>query len=81
VVRHFPPRAYAIVTGAVALTMLAARVASSSSTSGSGGFQYHGTAGAGRRLAGAQPRHGAHPQRGGNAQHESAISDVDYMDL
>jgi peptide/nickel transport system substrate-binding protein len=77
VVRHFRPRAFAIVTGAVALTMLAA-ACSSSSTSGNGsgstGQQGQLTAG----WQGLNPGTGA-PQRGGTLN-MVGISDVDYMD-
>jgi peptide/nickel transport system substrate-binding protein len=76
VVRHFRPRAFAIVTGAVALTMLAA-ACSSSSTSGSGS----NTTGPQQLTAGWQglnPGTGA-PQRGGTLN-MVGISDVDYMD-
>ena len=75
-VRHFRPRAFAIVTGAVALTMLAA-ACSSSSTSGSGS----NTTGPQQLTAGWQglnPGTGA-PQRGGTLN-MIGISDVDYMD-
>jgi peptide/nickel transport system substrate-binding protein len=76
VVRHFPPRAYAIVTGAVALTMLAA-ACSSSSTSGNGGGntqQNQLTAG----WQGLNPGSGA-PQSGGTLN-MVGVSDVNYMD-
>ena len=75
-VRHFRTRAFAIVTGAVALTMLAA-ACSSSSTSGSGS----NTTGPQQLTAGWQglnPGTGA-PQRGGTLN-MVGISDVDYMD-
>ena len=75
-VRHFRPRAFAIVTGAVALTMMGA-ACSSSSTSGSGS----NTTGPQALAAGFQavnPGSGA-PQRGGTLN-EIGVSDVDYMD-
>ena len=76
-VRQFRPRAFAIVTGAVALTMLAA-ACSSSSTSGSR-FQYHGTAAAlAAGWQGLNPGTGA-PQRGGTLN-MVGVSDVNYMD-
>jgi peptide/nickel transport system substrate-binding protein len=76
VVRQFRPRAFAIVTGAVALTMLAA-ACSSSSTSGNGGGntqQNSLTAG----FQGLNPGTGA-PQRGGTLN-MVGVSDVNYMD-
>jgi peptide/nickel transport system substrate-binding protein len=76
VVRHFRPRAFAIVTGAVALTMLAA-ACSSSSTSGSGS----NTTGPQQLTAGWQgvnPGTGA-PQSGGTLN-MVGVSDVNYMD-
>ena len=75
-VRHFRPRAFAIVTGAVALTMMGA-ACSSSSTSGSGS----NTTGPQALTAGFQavnPGSGA-PQRGGTLN-QVGVSDVDYMD-
>ena len=75
-VRHFRPRAFAIVTGAVALTMMGA-ACSSSSTSGSGS----NTTGPQALAAGYQavnPGSGA-PQRGGTLN-EIGVSDVTYMD-
>ena len=75
-VRHFRPRAFAIVTGAVALTMMGA-ACSSSSTSGSGS----NTTGPQAVAAGYQavnPGSGA-PQRGGTLN-EIGVSDVTYMD-
>jgi peptide/nickel transport system substrate-binding protein len=78
VVRHFRPRAFAIVTGAVALTMLAA-ACSSSSTSGNGGSpggQQQGQLKAG--FQGLNPGTGA-PQRGGTLN-MIGVSDVDYLD-
>ena len=75
-VRHFRPRAFAIVTGAVALTMMGA-ACSSSSTSGSGS----NTTGPQALAAGFQavnPGSGA-PQRGGTLN-EIGVSDVTYMD-
>jgi len=77
VVRHFRPRAFAIVTGAVALTMLAA-ACSTSSSSGNGGGS---TGQQGQLKAGFQglnPGTGA-PQRGGTLN-MVGISDVDYLD-
>jgi len=76
VVRHFRPRAFAIVTGAVALTMIGA-ACSSSSTSGSGS----NTTGPHAVAAGYQavnPGSGS-PQRGGTLN-EIGVSDVTYMD-
>ena len=75
-VRQFRPRAFAIVTGAVALTMLAA-ACSSSSTSGSGS----NTTGPQQAVAGWQglnPGTGA-PQRGGTLN-MVGVSDVQFMD-
>ena len=75
-VRHFRPRAYAAVVGAVALTMLAA-ACSSSSTSGSGSS----STGPQALTAGFQalnPGSGA-PQRGGTLN-MIGVSDVNYMD-
>ena len=74
-VRHFRPRAYAIVTGAVALTMLAA-ACSSSSTSGNGGTGQQGQLTAGWQ--GLNPGTGA-PQSGGTLN-MVGVSDVNYMD-
>src|SRR2546429_3970994 len=77
VVRQFRPRAFAIVTGAVALTMLAA-ACSSSSTSGNGSGN---TGQQGQLKAGFQalnPGTGA-PQTGGTLNMVGA-SDVNYMD-
>ena len=76
-VRQFRPRAYAIVTGAVALTMLAA-ACSSSSTSGSGGSNTTGPQALTAGFQGLNPGTGA-PQRGGTLN-MVGISDVDYMD-
>ena len=76
-VRHFRPRAFAIVTGAVALTMLAA-ACSSSSTSGSGGSNTTGPQQLTAGWQGLNPGTGA-PQRGGTLN-MVGISDVDYMD-
>ena len=76
-VRQFRPRAYAIVTGAVALTMLAA-ACSSSSTSGSGGSNTTGPQALAAGFQGLNPGTGA-PQRGGTLN-MVGISDVDYMD-
>ena len=74
-VRHFRPRAFAIVTGAVALTMLAA-ACSSSSTSGSGSNTRTAALTAG--FQGLNPGTGA-PQRGGTLN-MVGVSDVNYMD-
>jgi peptide/nickel transport system substrate-binding protein len=76
VVKHFRPRAYGALAGAVALAMLAA-ACSSSSTTGAGGAP----GGAQALTAGFQglnPGTGA-PQRGGTLN-MVGISDVNYMD-
>ena len=76
-VRQFRPQAFAIVTGAVALTMLAA-ACSSSSTSGSGGSNTTGPQALAAGFQALNPGAGA-PQRGGTLN-MIGISDVDYMD-
>ena len=75
--RHFRTRAYAAVTGAVALTMLAAACSNSSSSgNGSGSTGQQGQLKAG--FQGLNPGTGA-PQRGGTLN-MVGISDVDYLD-
>ena len=76
-VRHFRTRAFAAVTGAVALTMLAAACSSSSTSgNGSGSTGQQGQLKAG--FQGLNPGTGA-PQRGGTLN-MVGISDVDYLD-
>jgi peptide/nickel transport system substrate-binding protein len=75
VVKHFRPRAYGALAGAVALAMLAAACSSSSTTgAGAPGGAQALTAG----FQGLNPGTGA-PQRGGTLN-MVGISDVNYMD-
>jgi peptide/nickel transport system substrate-binding protein len=75
VARHFRPRAYGAIAGAVALAMLAAACSSSSSsTSGAAPGAQQATAG----WQGLNPGTGA-PQTGGTLN-MVGISDVNYMD-
>ena len=76
-VRHFRPRAFAIVTGAVALTMMGA-ACSSSSTSGGSGSNTTGPQALAAGFQAVNAGSGA-PQRGGTLN-EVGVSDVDYMD-
>ena len=75
-VRHFRPRAYSAIVGAVALTMLAA-ACSSSSTSGSGTTST-GPQALTAGWQGLNPGTGS-PQSGGTLN-QIGVSDVQYMD-